>query len=464
MAAPASRWVLRAGATKLAEGDAAVPANGGTPISVNVTVPAAGSYPLRARADSLGVVFETSETNNASVRTLTVNPVPGNTAPVAVATGVPQSGQAPLTVNFSGASSTDANGDSLTYSWAFGDGGTATGRLASRTYAAGTYAAILTVNDGRGGTDTASVAITATSPPPPPGGFPQTAVLDNFNRANGAIGSSWRDQTSAFRIASNVLSPTGNSDSYVEWNGSFGANQEAFVTLSTVQATGLEHNLMLKTQGNSWSGGHIEVTFGGPTNSVRVITLQPPSTWVTRATFTGVPFASGDQLGARALADGTVQVYKNGAQIGTTSVTGWPYYAQGGRIGISVGRAASARFDNFGGGNYVAPVLALSETVAEASSGSVPRGTLALSNAFPNPTTGGVSFTLTLPREESVSMSVLDIQGRTVWSQTEATYSPGTSTLRWEGRDAQGPAAAGVYLARVRVGAQVYLRRLAIVR
>src|SRR5439155_20597421 len=76
-------------------------------------------------------------------------------------------------VNFSGATSTDSNGDWLTFSWAFGDGGTAVGRLASHTYTtAGSYAAILTVNDGRGGTDTASVAITAT---PPAGNVPPVA-------------------------------------------------------------------------------------------------------------------------------------------------------------------------------------------------------------------------------------------------------------------------------------------------
>ena len=37
--------------------------------------------------------------------------------------------------------------------------------------------------------------------------------------------------------------------------------------------------------------------------------------------FAGVTFADGDTLGARALANGTVNVYKNGVQIGTTNVS-----------------------------------------------------------------------------------------------------------------------------------------------
>src|SRR5206468_3951251 len=194
-----------------------------------------------------------------------------NTPPVAAAVGVPRSGPAPLLVAFSGATSTDADGDSLTFAWAFGDGGTATGRLASHTYAAvGSYAAILTANDGHGGTDTASVAISVR---PLPSGFPQTAILDNFNRANGAIGPNWIDQPARFSIATNALAPA-TLDNYIEWNGAvFGANQEVFVTLSTVAAASEEHNLMLKTQGTTWAAGHIEVSFLRTASRVTVYTF-----------------------------------------------------------------------------------------------------------------------------------------------------------------------------------------------
>jgi PKD repeat protein len=57
-------------------------------------------------------------------------------------------------VGFDGRNSMDPNGDTLTYTWNFGDGATATGSTAARTYAAaGTYTITLTVRDGRGGVD-----------------------------------------------------------------------------------------------------------------------------------------------------------------------------------------------------------------------------------------------------------------------------------------------------------------------
>jgi PKD repeat protein len=185
--------------------------------------------------------------------------------------------------------------------------------------------------------------------PPTSPTFPQTVVLDNFNRANGAIGGNWIDQTARFTISANVLVPA-VGESYIEWNpASFGANQEAFVTLSTVAAASQEHNLMLKTQGTTWSTGHIEVSYSRANNNVSIFTFTPPSAWTLMGTFNGVTFAAGDQFGARALSDGTVRVYKNGALIGTSSVA--TYAGQGGRIGLSVSDASSSRFDDFGGGN-----------------------------------------------------------------------------------------------------------------
>ncbi|NOZ52112.1 MAG: S8 family serine peptidase [Gammaproteobacteria bacterium] len=73
-----------------------------------------------------------------------------NTVPVAVIGG-PQAGNAGVPVVFNGSASNDADGDSLTYRWSFGDGTTDTtsGAMPSHTYtAAGTYSVTLVVNDG----------------------------------------------------------------------------------------------------------------------------------------------------------------------------------------------------------------------------------------------------------------------------------------------------------------------------
>ena len=95
-------------------------------------------------------------------------PSSSNSPPNAVATANPSSGPAPLSVTFyaSGSSDPDA-GNVLTYSWNFGDGTpAASGVSVTHTYSAqGAYAATLTVNDGKGGTDSATVNIAVGSPP-----------------------------------------------------------------------------------------------------------------------------------------------------------------------------------------------------------------------------------------------------------------------------------------------------------
>ncbi len=71
-----------------------------------------------------------------------------------------------LTCSFDGTGSSDPDGDALTYSWDFGDGASGSGSTASHTYASGgTYTVTLTVDDGNGGTDSASQTVNPTAPP-----------------------------------------------------------------------------------------------------------------------------------------------------------------------------------------------------------------------------------------------------------------------------------------------------------
>ena len=84
----------------------------------------------------------------------------GNRAPVAVATATPTTGNPPTVVAFDASQSSDPDGDALTFTWAFGDNTSGTGSKPSHTYnAIGTYAAIVTVSDGKGGVSTASITI-----------------------------------------------------------------------------------------------------------------------------------------------------------------------------------------------------------------------------------------------------------------------------------------------------------------
>jgi PKD repeat protein len=94
-----------------------------------------------------------------------------NQPPSAEFSAAPSVGDAPLTVSFDGSASSDPDGDLLSFAWQFGDGGQGSGVVMTHTYASpGTYNASLTVSDGSGGVDSASVAITVEDGGPPPPG------------------------------------------------------------------------------------------------------------------------------------------------------------------------------------------------------------------------------------------------------------------------------------------------------
>ena len=87
-----------------------------------------------------------------------------NNVPTANAGG-PYGGEAGTPVSFSG-SGFDADGDTLTYAWNFGDGSTGTGASPTHTYGtAGTYDVSLTVNDGKANSAPSSATATITTPP-----------------------------------------------------------------------------------------------------------------------------------------------------------------------------------------------------------------------------------------------------------------------------------------------------------
>jgi len=97
-----------------------------------------------------------------------------NVAPVAGFTISAQTGQAPLTVNFSGVRSTDEDGVIILYEWDFGDGTSGTGETVSHTYdTAGTYVVLLRVTDDDGDASTAqkTIYVLPGEPPGPSASF-----------------------------------------------------------------------------------------------------------------------------------------------------------------------------------------------------------------------------------------------------------------------------------------------------
>jgi len=248
-------------------------------------------------------------------------------------------------------------------------------------------------------------------------GFPSASTLDNFNRANGAIGGNWSWNTSAFSVSSNQLAIT-SGDQMVFWNpSSFGADQEAYYTFSTVSTSADEQGLVLKAQSLSgWGNGLMEVIYHAATNVVQVWTYTPAQNWLQRGADIPVAFNNGDQFGARAKADGTVEVYKNGILVATRSVTAWPLYNSGGYIGIGMINASSARLDNFGGGN----VSSTPTATATATATSTPTAT-----KTPTPTSTNPPAATNTPTITSTSTPTATItQTATITPTATATQPP----------------------------------------
>ena len=103
--------------------------------------------------------FFTGNENSALYR---IDYVSGNQAPTAVASANPTSGGVPLTVSFTGNTSTDPEGDPLTYAWDFQNNGSTDSTAANPTFTyttAGSFSAKLTVTDPSGASGTTNVPI-----------------------------------------------------------------------------------------------------------------------------------------------------------------------------------------------------------------------------------------------------------------------------------------------------------------
>ncbi|MFD0468328.1 LamG-like jellyroll fold domain-containing protein [Nonomuraea thailandensis] len=130
----------------------------GLPDPATVTTFDTGIGTVELETGPNGDLFAVDYDNGTIVRYLY-----DNAPPTAVISAAPTSGAAPLTVNFSGAGSTDADGDPVTYAWDLdGDGelDDSTSATPSRTYTqTGSYVVALRVRDDKGGQGDATVTI-----------------------------------------------------------------------------------------------------------------------------------------------------------------------------------------------------------------------------------------------------------------------------------------------------------------
>jgi len=107
------------------------------------------------------VVVSAGQTATVSV---TLTPEVSNDSPVAGFTYSPQSPVVGDTVQFNASSSYDPDGSIVSYTWSFGDGGSATGAIVTHAFPSDqTYTVRLTVTDNAGASDTKARSVAVSS-------------------------------------------------------------------------------------------------------------------------------------------------------------------------------------------------------------------------------------------------------------------------------------------------------------
>lgn len=186
--------------------------------------------------------------------------------------------------------------------------------------------------------------------------FPSTGVLDNFNRSDGAVGSTNWDTTGwgGLAVSSNKVRASDQTNgSGGWWKTSYTSAQEIYATIGTLASTdGKQINLYCKIQSPGSSYLNVRFTRSGSSYGVKVGYNNGSSmTWV--GTEDSYALATSDVIGARCLANGMVYVYRNSTELLSRSMTSFTSYASGGYIGIYLDPVFA--LDDFGGGDEVIP-------------------------------------------------------------------------------------------------------------
>lgn len=183
--------------------------------------------------------------------------------------------------------------------------------------------------------------------------FPTTPVLDDFNRADQGPppSSSWTDGFLAINglavISNQCGAPANFGNSY--WNpATFGPDCEVFATVAAHSSfpkvwARLKEPGSDTVDGYCLSASSTDWTFFRVDNGVLT---------QIGAALTGVGCANGDQVGLR-IVGSKLTAYKNGVLVGTETDATYP---AAGFIGLN-GQTSAIRWDDFGGGAYVAPLI-----------------------------------------------------------------------------------------------------------
>lgn len=196
---------------------------------------------------------------------------------------------------------------------------------------------------------------------------PTTSVLDNFNRADGSLGSNWSNLagTTTGAIDSNQAKLNGSGYGYQWWNpNSYTGAGEVYMTVPTVSTTTNDQLYLDIVSGWSTSnlnGYELTLTRGPSNDTIQIskYTNGSESSLGSAQTMTG-HLGAGDKLALTRETGGLLKVWRSAAgastwtQIGTT-VTNTTYFESGQSWQIAWGALGTDyRLDDFGGGQITA--------------------------------------------------------------------------------------------------------------
>lgn len=176
---------------------------------------------------------------------------------------------------------------------------------------------------------------------------PYAAVLDNFNRANGGLGSNWTTMIGTDPlIGSNWVSPNsgGAGPSGAYWNLTRWADAQAYIRM------GVAGEVRVYARMTSASGNGYRVRYD-PTVSEISIAIVNSGVGTDLVRFTGHTLAADDSLGI-VVEDTTISAWKRtgtGSWVFVGSITNSTYSAAG-FIGFVI-QNTGVRVDDFGGGD-----------------------------------------------------------------------------------------------------------------
>ncbi len=194
------------------------------------------------------------------------SPAQPPTAPVVVAN--PSSARPAQPVTFT-ATSTDPQGGTLTYTWDFGDGGTATGATVGHAYATqGTFTATVTARDPAHLTATGTTTVTVTAQPPTGAGI-QVSPASPYAGIPAAL-------------ASTAVDPQGSTFTHA-WTFGDGGTGTGSPTAHTWAATGTYHVQVTSTN-----------AFGQSVTAAADVVVQGAPSWEVACSGDGCGAATGN--------------------------------------------------------------------------------------------------------------------------------------------------------------------------